>query len=332
MWDRLGLDDTDESVYRHILSFPQSSRAHTARSTGLPEDEVVACEDRLVACGLVTRGRSGEIRPSLTGPATVAHRLREELEAEHARRRRQLGMFQAEMTRMMREQLDTSTSVPRPLVDRIPNQEAAIVRVAELMCHARTEVARAEPSIEPDRPSASDLVMPAEIRAVERGVEVRAIYPPTQLVRPVIRRMVDQEIRAGVEVRTARTPAANLTIVDRCVAVLGDQRGNGGQHTFLIREGLLVHTLHHLFETCWAQAGDAASFLAGSTGADPSEVSHEERLVLRLLGDGLKDEAVAKRLGISVRTVRRKICDLLHRLSAGSRFQAGVLAARRGWL
>jgi hypothetical protein len=47
---------------------------------------------------------------------------------------------------------------------------------------------------------------------------------------------------------------------------------------------------------------------------------------------GLTDEAAAKRLGVSLRTVRRQIQALMTRLQATSRFQAGHNAAQRGWL
>lgn len=54
--------------------------------------------------------------------------------------------------------------------------------------------------------------------------------------------------------------------------------------------------------------------------------------MLRLLAAGLTDEAVARRLDVSVRTLRRVTADLMERLEARSRFQAGYLAATRGWL
>ena len=38
------------------------------------------------------------------------------------------------------------------------------------------------------------------------------------------------------------------------------------------------------------------------------------------------------KLGLSLRTVRRRVADLMTELGADSRFQAGVEAARRGWL
>ncbi|MET8630960.1 LuxR C-terminal-related transcriptional regulator, partial [Kitasatospora sp. NPDC004669] len=48
--------------------------------------------------------------------------------------------------------------------------------------------------------------------------------------------------------------------------------------------------------------------------------------------DGHTDDAIAKRLGVSPRTARRIATDLMERLNARSRFQAGVRATQAGWL
>jgi DNA-binding NarL/FixJ family response regulator len=46
----------------------------------------------------------------------------------------------------------------------------------------------------------------------------------------------------------------------------------------------------------------------------------------------MTDEAISRHLGWSYRTTRRRIAALLHTLGADTRFQAGLHAARRGWL
>lgn len=66
--------------------------------------------------------------------------------------------------------------------------------------------------------------------------------------------------------------------------------------------------------------------------AEPAVLSHAERRLLGLLGQGMKDETVAYHLGTSVRTVRRRIAGLMERLNVRSRFQAGVAAAQKEWL
>ncbi|QJW38144.1 response regulator transcription factor [Cellulosimicrobium protaetiae] len=57
-----------------------------------------------------------------------------------------------------------------------------------------------------------------------------------------------------------------------------------------------------------------------------------EDTLLRLLAEGKTDTAVAARLGVSPRTVRRHAAGLMGRLGATSRFEAGVRAAQRGWI
>ena len=59
----------------------------------------------------------------------------------------------------------------------------------------------------------------------------------------------------------------------------------------------------------------------------PREVS-----VLQLLAHGHTDQSVARRLGISDRSVRRVVVDLQQKLGVDSRFQLAVAAARQGLL
>jgi DNA-binding NarL/FixJ family response regulator len=47
-----------------------------------------------------------------------------------------------------------------------------------------------------------------------------------------------------------------------------------------------------------------------------------------MLADGYTDEATARRLGVSIRTVRRNTAELMTLLGARSRFQAGIYAAQ----
>lgn len=65
------------------------------------------------------------------------------------------------------------------------------------------------------------------------------------------------------------------------------------------------------------------------SAAEPSVM---ERKLLGLLAEGLTDTAIAKRLSVSVRTERRMVAELMHRLGASGRFDAGVKAVRRRWV
>jgi len=51
-----------------------------------------------------------------------------------------------------------------------------------------------------------------------------------------------------------------------------------------------------------------------------------------LLAQGHKDGAIARRAGVSTRTVRRWVALAMDALQADSRFELCLLASQRGWL
>lgn len=79
-----------------------------------------------------------------------------------------------------------------------------------------------------------------------------------------------------------------------------------------------------LFELYWEKAVPVSE-LSGPR-------SSERTFLLRQLQAGAKDEPIARTMGLSPRTVRRRISQLMIELGADTRFQAGAEAARRGWL
>ncbi|MQA79122.1 MAG: HTH domain-containing protein [Streptosporangiales bacterium] len=54
--------------------------------------------------------------------------------------------------------------------------------------------------------------------------------------------------------------------------------------------------------------------------------------MLELLGAGLKDDAIARTLGVSSRTVRRRVAELEDRFGAANRIQLVARAAVHGWI
>lgn len=57
-----------------------------------------------------------------------------------------------------------------------------------------------------------------------------------------------------------------------------------------------------------------------------------EKQVLDLLDRLGKDEVAARAMGVSVRTFRGYVADLMARLGAADRFQVGARAKERGWI
>lgn len=120
----------------------------------------------------------------------------------------------------------------------------------------------------------------------------------------------------------------SMLVSDGTVSVLDLTRHDeGGQGSFVARRSAPVSALRATFEFAYTFATPVAP---GTDDAE--ELVGRDRRVLELLAAGASDQVIARHTGISVRTVERRVRALMDRLGAITRFQAGVQAARRGWL
>ncbi len=72
---------------------------------------------------------------------------------------------------------------------------------------------------------------------------------------------------------------------------------------------------------------------AGGAGAPPQvELTDRERQVLGLLADGMANKQIARRLGISEKTVKGHLTNLFQRIGVSDRTQAALWAERTGAL
>ena len=90
-----------------------------------------------------------------------------------------------------------------------------------------------------------------------------------------------------------------------------------------IRAPLLVQSFIAVFDEAWR---------AGLPVPHVVRTSRTSDRLLAMLASGLKDEAIARYLGVSLRTVRRRVAGLMDELSGHTRFQLGSAAERRGLL
>ena len=158
-------------------------------------------------------------------------------------------------------------------------------------------------------------------RAVASGRRSRAIYPLRALnqVPEVLRARMDE----GEEVRVIDAMPTRLFVISPTHAVLPEPLGYADEPRLLVRQGALVKALTLLFELYWERSVALPS-LEGRVD--------ERAFLVRQLASGAKDEQIARTLGLSLRTVRRRVADLMIELGVDTRFQAGAEAVRRGWL
>ncbi|MFC3495800.1 helix-turn-helix transcriptional regulator [Glycomyces rhizosphaerae] len=166
------------------------------------------------------------------------------------------------------------------------------------------------------------------VQQTERGLSVRTLYAQQTLRQPSLREYIRRKTAAGMLIKAAPITPIRMLVYDRELAIVDAPRDEE-IGAIVIRDRLLAEPLVDFFEYCWITASDLDEVL-GST--DGSGLTEQQTAVLRLLASGAKDEAIARSLGVSVRTVTRIVAELTSELGATSRFQAGVLAARLGWL
>jgi DNA-binding CsgD family transcriptional regulator len=160
--------------------------------------------------------------------------------------------------------------------------------------------------------------------AIASGRRSRAIYPVRALREA--RDVLLARARAGENLRVISDLPTRMFVLGSTHAVLPEPLGMADEPRILVRQRALVEALTMLFELMWDRAAPVPDMDFG--GARPDL----RRFLLQQLAAGAKDEQIARTLGISLRTVRRRVADLLIELGVDSRFQAGVEAVRRGWL
>ncbi|MGZ4458925.1 MAG: DNA-binding response regulator [Nocardioidaceae bacterium] len=164
------------------------------------------------------------------------------------------------------------------------------------------------------------------VELVRAGRRSRAIYPARVLEEaPDVLR---ERAAAGEHVRVVADLPSRMAVMGSAAVLIPEEFGVNDGRRLVIRHGSLIGVLTLLFENLWERAMPVPG-LDGSTAADGVS---DRRLLLDQLVAGAKDEQIGRALGLSLRTVRRRVADILAELGATSRFQAGVEAVRRGWL
>jgi DNA-binding CsgD family transcriptional regulator len=310
----------DERRYQQLLPLNGSTVETTAAALGVEPSDLATVLVGLTALGVVR----------VEADHVVVQRIDQALESAIAR--------EAEAAVRARDRLaDLARAVPllvaagtRPAPGEVEDVRAldgelstggnALALLTDLIEQSRGDLLFLRPDawLMPRESAMSQVVG----RAVESGRRSRAVYPSRALheAPDALRQRVD----AGEEVRLIDDLPTRLMVIGNTHAVLPEPLGFADAPRLLVRQGALVAALTLLFELYWEKAVPVS---------EPSGSHNNERtFMLRQLRAGVKDEQIARTMGISLRTVRRRVADLMIELGADTRFQAGAEAARRGWL
>lgn len=317
-----GMSAAEEKVYREVLRLSPAAPTVLAEARGVPVAAVEASVDRLAEAGLVRR----------VGDAVVAippERLLAALVDDGA------CLVQETLARLAA----VGDLLPSLLAEqrrpRTPSGEDVVVETVpfgEVVPLVRELTAASTGDLLWLRPDAWRVEVGREIdtgvkAVLAQGRPSRVIYPARVLEESpaTVRARAD----VGEHVRVLAAVPARMGVFGTSAAVIHEHWRAGSGRLLVMRHPAMVEMATMLFDLLW----ERAVTVPGLEGAMlPAERAAARRLLLEELARGAKDEQIARELGLSLRTVRRRVAEVLDELGAGSRFQAGVEAVRRGWL
>ena len=330
------LEPVEETAYRMRVGLGGGGFELVADVAGLGRHVAGDVLLRLEAKGLVVRqGNDPVFRPQPPDVAlgTALLRRQESLEGD-----RQLVAALSEEFRAVARRRDADH-----VVEVVIGAGALRERLRDLQQGAREEIlwfCRANPLAMQGADNTE------ERDALARGVRYRAIYERALLEGPGELDSVREGISWGEEARVAPVLPVRLAIVDRRTAICplthDRERELGQPSAAIIGGGQLLDALIDLFEGHWDRAsplpvsglldepegGDAP----GRRSAPGDGIGDAERLLLSLVVAGLPDKSIASQLGISRRTVQRRLDRLMSLAGVDTRTALAYQAARRGWL
>ncbi|WKV72877.1 helix-turn-helix transcriptional regulator [Streptomyces sp. PCS3-D2] len=323
----LGLTRLAESMYQLLLQRPEWDTPELAVELGSTEEAVEASRAELAGLGLIwpsheNPGRMVAIQPNLGLGALIAEREAALLKEQH-----ELQQARTAMMNLMREREAAQGARETGEIEYLRSLDSTRNRIAELSKDVQSEILALIPKagLSPESLEASQK-LDGEVLA--RGVSLRTLYLDSVRNHPATQQYAVWLTGLGGEIRTVPTLPMRIIVIDRKTAILPIDPKDSRAGAVLMREESVIAAVIALFERLW----ESALPLGTSGQRDDQGLTAQERELLRILASGLTDEAAGKRLGLSLRSVRRVMADLMTRLEARSRFEAGVRAVECGWL
>lgn len=292
---------------------------------GYQADEVRRAARVLVNRDLVVElGRdSWEVRP----PEVALPRLAATLEAQARVTRssaRELGVLWRRARGGDQEPQAVGVELLQSVDDTVQYMQAAVAQARTQLC-----------SLLDDSPATREFLLRAAAEATApgngsaRGPDLVHVVDIKVLSDTELLEALEQLSRAGSEVGVVPAVPFGAVVADDTLGVVDlTHYPPDGAVAFVLRRATAVKALNALV----GAARRVSTPLRISADNPDVPLSQRDQRILALLASGATDQVIARHLKVSVRTVERRVRAVMDVLGAATRFQAGVLAGRRGWI
>jgi DNA-binding NarL/FixJ family response regulator len=158
-------------------------------------------------------------------------------------------------------------------------------------------------------------------------LEFRSTYVVDVLDLPGARDVLAARVEGGESIRfVPRAPFSAVVVDDTAAVVDVSAHDETGAGSLLVRSRALVLAISATVEQAWRLGSPL------HRAVQDSPLDDRDQQILTLLAAGASDTTIARQIGISQRTVERRMRALMDRLGARTRFQAGIAATGRRWV
>ncbi|WP_265445562.1 hypothetical protein [Flexivirga meconopsidis] len=306
----LGVGPQGEQLYRHVLRAPGLTLAAHVAQLGWTDYEAEHAIEQLRARRLVRVTDLGEVVAD--HPRAALERVVSAEEARLATRRQDLARVRDAIDSFVTDHRvgQEISAVDQPVRERV--DRAVLVSVHEHLMASTVGVVRQTLSTVPDR-SVEDY--PTVRQQLESGREQRTLYLPSALEGDGT--WLSDWAALGEQQRVAGQLPSDFVCFGDEVALGSTDWGRTDGDSVVLRDPMVVAAFVALFDRLWAAATPM------DATADTSQA------LVDWMRQGLTDEAIARAMGISLRTVRRRIAALMTDHDVATRFQLALRIAER---
>jgi DNA-binding CsgD family transcriptional regulator len=327
MLEVLGLEPDAEAVYRKILEDPRAGVEEIGARLSCSIHRVRDALDELARLSLLRPSWDDPGGMRLVSPEVGLSSLLAHQEADLAEKQRQIAASRSAVATMVADYATLHPGRQHAEAEHLIGLDAVRGKL-EALAHAGIGEVMAFATGGAQTPANLAASRSLDREALERGTAIRTVYLDSVRNDSATLDYLRWLDELGAQIRTAATLPLRMTVFDRKMALIpvNPDRSEVGA---VIQHGAgVVTAMCALFEQTWL----TATPLGETRARGEDGLTNQEREIIALLGQGHTDEVIARRLGVSVRTSRRITADLMIRLGARSRFQAGAHATQQGWL
>ncbi|MFJ9250915.1 LuxR C-terminal-related transcriptional regulator [Streptomyces sp. NPDC101776] len=160
-----------------------------------------------------------------------------------------------------------------------------------------------------------------DVEVISRGVQIKALYPRHVASIDYVREYLAEAAHQGADIRLSPYLPIRLILLDEDLAVLPIDPHDTSKGAFTIRSSEVARALKAILYFHWHGASKLDEISDRSALDGQLSLTAQEHAIIRMLAMGARDDAIARHLSISPRTLSRTISILLDRLGVQSRFR-----------